>query len=117
MQVTNTFFFFYIVFKKLLSQVFWEYTGNQPACLSVYLEICKFFEDGPVLKFILWSSVNSLPNDKILDSSKLKKFADDNFKFDENGRMCLKWVENTGKRSCLFRAISPFSAVFSKDLY
>ena len=26
---------------------------------------------------------------------KLKEFADDNFKFDENGRKLSKWVENT----------------------
>ena len=32
----------------------------------------------------------------ILDSSKLKEFADDNFKFDENGTKLLKRVENTG---------------------
>ena len=32
---------------------------------------------------------------QILDSSKLKEFADDNFKFDENGRKLSKWVENT----------------------
>ena len=25
----------------------------------------------------------------------MKEFADDNFKFDENGRMLPKWVENT----------------------
>ena len=31
----------------------------------------------------------------ILDSSKLKEFADDNFKFDENDRKLSKWVENT----------------------
>ena len=30
-----------------------------------------------------------------LDSSKLKEFADDNFKLDENGRKLSKWVENT----------------------
>ena len=30
-----------------------------------------------------------------MDSSKLKEFADDNFKFDENGRKLSKWVENT----------------------
>ena len=30
--------------------------------------------------------INPFPNNKILDSSKLKEFADDNFKFDENGR-------------------------------
>ena len=32
---------------------------------------------------------------KILDSSKLKEFADDNYKFDENGGKISKWVENT----------------------
>ena len=32
---------------------------------------------------------------QILDSSKLKEFADGNFKFDENGRKFSKRVENT----------------------
>ena len=32
---------------------------------------------------------------QILDSSKLKEFADDNFKFDKNGRKFFKPVENT----------------------
>ena len=32
---------------------------------------------------------------QILDSSKLKEFADDNFKFDENGRKLYKQVKNT----------------------
>ena len=36
-----------------------------------------------------------LPNNKILDSSKLKEFADDNFKFDENGSKLSKLVENS----------------------
>ena len=35
------------------------------------------------------------PKQQILDSSKLKQFADDNFKFDENGRKFSKWLENT----------------------
>ena len=35
-----------------------------------------------------------VPNSKLLDSSKLKEFADDNFKFDENGRKFSKWFEN-----------------------
>ena len=30
-----------------------------------------------------------------LDSSKLKEFADDDSRFDENGRKFSKWVENT----------------------
>ena len=32
---------------------------------------------------------------QILDSSKLKELADDNFRFDENGRKLSKRVENT----------------------
>ena len=32
---------------------------------------------------------------QILDSSKLKEFTDDNFKFEENGRKLSKRVENT----------------------
>ena len=31
----------------------------------------------------------------ILDCYKLKQFANDNFKYDENGRMFSKWVKNT----------------------
>ena len=30
--------------------------------------------------------INSVAKQQILDSSKLKQFADDNFEFDENGR-------------------------------
>ena len=39
--------------------------------------------------------INSFPNDKFLESSKLKEFANDDFKFDENGRKFSKRVENT----------------------
>ena len=39
--------------------------------------------------------VNPLPDDKILDWSKLKQSADDKFKFDENCRKFSKLVENT----------------------
>ena len=35
------------------------------------------------------------PKRQILDASKLKEFADDNFKFDENVRMFSERVENT----------------------
>ena len=38
-----------------------------------------------------------LPKQQILESSKLKEFADDNFKFDEKGRKFFKQVENMGK--------------------
>ena len=38
---------------------------------------------------------NPLPDDKILDWSKLKQSADDSFKFDVNSRKFSKLVENT----------------------
>ena len=38
---------------------------------------------------------HSFPKQKNLDSSKLKKFLDDNLKFDENGKKISKKVENT----------------------
>ena len=51
-------------------------------------------------------------------SSKFKALADDNFKFDENGRKFSKQVENTGeRRNCSLRAISPFRTVFTKGLH
>ena len=44
-------------------------------------------------------SRDPLPNNKFLDSSKLKELADDKFIFDENDRKFSKRVENTvGKR-------------------
>ena len=42
----------------------------------------------PVLK-------SPFPKRHILDSSKLKEFADDNFNFFENGIKFSKWVKNT----------------------
>ena len=58
---------------------------------------------------------------QILDSSKLKEIADNNFKFDENGGEFPKRIENTvGKAEiacyCSLRTISPFHTVFSIDL-
>ena len=39
--------------------------------------------------------VQPITRRQILDSSTLKEFADDNFKFDETGRQLSKQVENT----------------------
>ena len=59
------------------------------------------------------------PKRQILDSSKLKLFADDNFKFDENGRRFFKGVETTvGKGEIArYEQFLLFPTVFSKDLY
>ena len=54
--------------------------------MSVLLHCSSLF-------FIFLSS--PFPKRQILDSSKLKEFADDNSKFDENGRKFSKWFENT----------------------
>ena len=43
----------------------------------------------------------SFPNDKFCYSSKFSEFADDNFKFDENGINFSKTVENCGKGEIL----------------
>ena len=61
----------------------------------------------------------SVSQKTILESSKLKEFADDNFKL-----ILMKMAESSPKgrkhcgnrRYCSLRAISPFPAVFSKDL-
>ena len=52
----------------------------------------------------------------------MKELEDNNFTFDEKRGKLFKRVENTvgKKRNCLLReerAISPFPAVFSKDLF
>ena len=65
------------------------------------------------------TTISPITRRQILDSSKLKEFADDNFRFDENGKKLSKRVEkNCGKkRNCSLRAISPFPTVFSKGLF
>ena len=61
----------------------------------------------------------TLTKRQILDSSKLKEFADDNFKFDENGRKLSKQVENTvGKAEIArYEQISPFPTIFKRLVY
>ena len=60
---------------------------------------CRKLDKGPCRLYWVYTfyrlSLNPLPKKQILDSSKLKEFADNNFKFDENGRKLSKWVENT----------------------
>ena len=54
-----------------------------------------------------------------LDPSKLKEFADDNFKFDENGRELFKRVENTvGKGEIArYEQFLLFPQCFQKGLF
>ena len=57
--------------------------------------------------------INSLPNDKFLDWSKLKAFADDKINVIENLKFVLGWVENiVGKGEN-----AGFPMMFSKDFF
>ena len=66
--------------------------------LGICVVIFSFLHYRRVKNFVMRQRnnifVNYLPNDKILDSSKMKHFAD-NFRFDENGGKISKRVENT----------------------
>ena len=68
---------------------------------------------------ILLSVKLSLTQAKILDPSKLKEFADNYFKFDENGRKFSIRVENTvGKGEiAYYKQFLLFQQFFSKVLY
>ena len=58
------------------------------------------------------------PKQQIVDSSKLKEFADNNFEFDENGRKFFKRVVSTvGKEEIAYYEQFLLFPVFSKDLY
>ena len=46
------------------------------------------------LKFVFWERVNSLPNDKYLDSSNLKELAYDKIDVNWKQKFFLGWVEN-----------------------
>ena len=66
------------------------------------------------MAFCFFNTLNSLPNDKCLDWSKLKEFADDNVKFDENGWKFSKQVENNvGKGKLLVMSNFSFFHEFS----
>ena len=61
---------------------------------------------------------NPLPDDKILDWSKLKQSADENFEFDVNSRKFSKLVENTVGKGEIARYKQFFLfPVFSKGLF
>ena len=65
------------------------------------------------------SKLNPLPDDKILDRSKLKQSSDDNFKFDANSRKFSKVVEHTvGKGEIArYEPFLLFPQCFQKDCF
>ena len=61
-------------------------------------------------------NILTLSHRQILDSSKLKEFADNNFIFDENGRKFSKRVENTVRKGeiALYEQFLLFPHCFQK---
>ena len=63
--------------------------------------------------FVCFVEGEPIPKRQILDSSNLKDFVDNNFKFDKNG---IKFVQVSRKhygkrRNCSLREFSPFATV------
>ena len=60
-----------------------------------------------IIHFVAWIlsviAVYLFPKQQILDSSKLKELADDNFKLDDNGSTFSKRVENTVRKGEIAR--------------
>ena len=65
-------------------------------CLICDLEVVDSIPGCSKLSFLQLRlvQIKPFPNDKI-DPSKLKEFADDNFKFDGNDGKFPKWIKNT----------------------
>ena len=57
--------------------------------MPVTVYACDFHRREMAVIFYLF------PKRQILESSKLKEFADDNFKVDENFKKFSKWIKNT----------------------
>ena len=55
----------------------------------------NFYSSACHFALVLQLDKEGFPKQQILDSSKMKEFADNNFKFDGNGREFSKRVENT----------------------
>ena len=82
-------------FFSLFHNVFYTIGVKFSHFKHILIAVFKFFRVGNISTFVLWYRVKPFPKQLILDSSKLKEFTDNNFKFDENGRKIFKMVENT----------------------
>ena len=68
-------------------------------------------------KVLLLAKELTLSKRQILDSSTLKVFADDKFKFDENGRKLSKQVENTVGKGEIVARYEQFPQCFQKACF
>ena len=116
--VTSNFSFSHSVFKRLVSQ------GHQRVSLCGNGVINDKFHhlshincSALILSIHIKAIINLLPNNKILNKSKLKAFADNKLNFTKMTSSLLDRVDNTlGKRrKYLLPEFSPFPTVFSKN--
>ena len=104
----SNFIFFHSVFKRFVQQTgknkvlfrkrskvdyLLFHNGFQQLSQSYLKQNIVLCDKGLTLTKIM--AFKPITRRQILDSSKLKEFADDNFKLDENGRKLSKRVENT----------------------
>ena len=61
----------------------------------IQLAVCKNRLYGSIIRCCLSIDILCFSKCQVLDSSKLKQIADDNFKFAENGQKFPKGIENT----------------------
>ena len=112
--VMSNFSFSHSVFKRLVLQTRENQGlfGKGLKCVTYNLEVLGSSHAGSCLFLTHYQTKN-------LDSSKLKVFAEDIFKFDENGKKLSKQVENTlGKGEIArYKQFLLFSTVFSKGLF
>ena len=87
LPVTSNFSFSHSVFKRLFLQ-----TCKNQGLFGKGLRQKRVIELRVLVELVI---VLTLSQRLILDASKLKGFADDNFKFDENGRKFSETIENT----------------------
>ena len=73
----------------MFSECFSPRVDKSQDCVVKVFKGVFFFVDG--LMFCSKMPFQPFPNGQILDSSKKKEFADDNFKVDENDRKFSKW--------------------------
>ena len=137
MLVTSIFFFSHNVFKRLFPPVRQKSSlcGNSLKRGYNYVDntvlvTCHFCIVSPLdcvqlvqvlTKFRVYNIdlYQPFPKQQILDSSKLREFADNNFKFDKDGQKFSKWVENTVRKGEIARdeQFLLFPQCFKKDLF
>ena len=81
--------------------------------------ISSVFKDWSIKVTKIQSTISTNPKRQILDSSKLKEFADNTSKSDENGGKVSKRVENNMEKEklCLMSKFLLFPQCFQKDIY